>query len=466
MIDQPQPRSPVGARPFPVVSAIVLAAALAGCAGYANLSFAVKDRASLRYFPPFERGIDANHNRHLGAEYFNIAKSLVAGDGFANPFSGRSGPTAWMPPLLPGLLAGLLWACNGDRDAVMAVVIFLQTAVLIGTGLLVLALARQTTSRLWPGAAALVFFLWVVCDFHAWFQFTHDCWLVLLALDLLVAGLCWLRPLAGWRRAAGWGVFGGFCALVGPVVAFTWGLLSLGAGLYNRSWSRLALALAVAGLTLAPWTLRNFLVFGRVIPIKSNAAYELYQSQCLQKDGLIQRTTFDRHPYGKSNRERQEYQLLGEMAYLDRKGLQFRQALAADPVDFLDRLASRFLGATLWYVPFDRAAAPRKPWATWLGRLTHPLPFLAALGLLFAAVAGRLPRFGAVVLGAYLLYLLPYVAVSYYDRYAFPLLLVKVLLLIGAIDQLLCLLPTRTRTSVTRRASCVHAKAALAGDSR
>ena len=46
--------------------------------------------------------------------------------------------------------------------------------------------------------------------------------LILLAVDLLVAGFCWLRPLGGWKSAVGWGALGGFCALVNPIVALTY----------------------------------------------------------------------------------------------------------------------------------------------------------------------------------------------------------------------------------------------------
>src|SRR5207237_6415508 len=120
-------------------------------------------------------------------------------------------------------------------------------------------------------------------------------------------------------------------------------------------------------------------------PVKSNVTYELYQSQCLQRDGLIQSTTWATHPYASAGRERQEYKALGEVAFLDRKGEQFRQAVRAEPLDFLDRLAYRSLGATLWYVPLDRAAAARRPGALWLGRLAHPLPFLALRLLPFSA---------------------------------------------------------------------------------
>ncbi|HJT78975.1 MAG TPA: hypothetical protein VJ739_17395, partial [Gemmataceae bacterium] len=205
-----QPVHALVRRRFPLVPAVLLAVAVCACAVYANLSFAVKNPANYRYFPPFLPGSNRNLNRHLGAEYFNIARSLAVGKGFADPFGRQTGPTAWMPPALPTLLAGLLWACDGNRDAVIAVVIFLQVATLIGTGLLVLALARRTTRRVGPAAVAVVFFLAALFDFKGCFQITHDSWLVMLALDLLIAGACWLRPLARWQTAAGWGLFGGF----------------------------------------------------------------------------------------------------------------------------------------------------------------------------------------------------------------------------------------------------------------
>src|ERR1700745_4331445 len=37
----------------------------------------------------------------------NIAASLASGHGFSSPFRIETGPTAWMPPLYPWLLAGI-----------------------------------------------------------------------------------------------------------------------------------------------------------------------------------------------------------------------------------------------------------------------------------------------------------------------------------------------------------------------
>src|SRR5580704_1643629 len=43
----------------------------------------------------------------FGWEMGRIARALVTGYGYADPFTGHSGPTAWVPPLYPLLLAGV-----------------------------------------------------------------------------------------------------------------------------------------------------------------------------------------------------------------------------------------------------------------------------------------------------------------------------------------------------------------------
>ena len=440
--------SPPGPGRWPSLpAAAVLTAAVCACSVYANLSWAVTDPADYRFFPPFEPRVNANENWKSAAvtEYARIGGSVAEGKGFANPFGGTTGPTAWMPPALPAILAGLYWVSGGNRTFAMVVLIGLQVLVLVGTGLLVLALARQTAGRVGTGVAAAAFLAGLAGHFHLYFQRTDDCWLVLLALDLVVVGFAWFRPLHRWRGAAGWGLLGGLCALSNPIVGLTWGTGSLVLGWQQRAWGRLALAVAVAGLALAPWTVRNYLVFGRLVPVKSNLAYELYQSQCLQPDGVIQRPTLAQHPGRAGTREAREYEALGESAFLERKGEEFRQAVAANPTNFLDRVAERFVAATLWYVPFDRDREAAHPWAFRASRLTHPLPFLGLLVLVLTATRRPLDRSQWAVIGVYALYLLPYVGVSYYERYVVPLLGVNVLLVTWGAARLLSLISPEGR---------------------
>jgi hypothetical protein len=189
-----------------------------------------------------------------------------------------------------------------------------------------------------------------------------------------------------------------------------------------------------AAVTLTPWTIRNYFVMGRLTPVKSNLAYELYQSQCLQPDGLLRTSTFKSHPI--ANLEaRRDYKALGEIAYLDQKGAEFRQAVSADPVDFLDRVSSRLLGGTIWYVPMESNEELKRPWAFWISRIEHPLPFVGLLVLLFAAARGPILAAQGIIMGVYAVYLMPYVVVSYYERYAAPLIGVKVLLVIWGVNR-------------------------------
>src|SRR5947209_3999081 len=116
--------------PFPLLPLLVFVGCVYGCAIYANVPLAMRHSADYRFFPPFKRHVNANANRDLACENFNIARSMLAGKGFAHPFVGQTGPTAWMPPILPSILAGLLWVCDGSRDAVVALVVFLQVNAL------------------------------------------------------------------------------------------------------------------------------------------------------------------------------------------------------------------------------------------------------------------------------------------------------------------------------------------------
>src|SRR5207249_2931293 len=66
------------------------------------------------------------------------------------------------------------------------------------------------------------------------------------------------------------------------------------------------------------------------------------------------------------------------------------------------------------------------------------------LVLLFTGIRARLHWAQWAVMGTYLVYLLPYIVVSYYERYTLPLLGVKVVLVAWAVDRLLALWPRRT----------------------
>jgi hypothetical protein len=126
------------------------------------------------------------------------------------------------------------------------------------------------------------------------------------------------------------------------------------------------------------------------------------------------------------------HETLGEIAYLDRKQEQVVMAIAADPLELFDRMAARLLGATLWFVPENRGPHASAAWFLWMLRWTHPLPFLGLLVLVGVGVNRGLTGIDWSTIAIYILYLMPYIVVSYYPRYGFPLLAVKVVLILRA----------------------------------
>ncbi|HEX4589007.1 MAG TPA: hypothetical protein VH120_03700 [Gemmataceae bacterium] len=414
---------------------IVVAAAVAAMSLYANSTLLLGIPIDRHHLPPFD-GTNQNDIGHLGAEYNRIAVALVDGRGFADPFPARTGPTAWMPPVFSWLLAAIRWDAGGDREKITIAVVVLQDLALIATGWLVIGVARRTTSKVW--LATVLFLGGLIFYFRTCFQFTHDWWVVLAALDVLLTGLVWWQPLQlSWRSAAGWGVVGGLLALTSPAVGFVWGLFAIAEA--RRPARRLfaANAILAAGLTVSPWVVRNYLVFGRFIPVKSNLAFELYQSQCVQEGGVLHDPIWAYHPNAGHNAALAEYARLGETAFMDRKWRQFADAVRANPTDFLNRLWNRFVEATLVYVPFSPTDEYRRPWQVWCARLVFPLPFACLIGLLCMARFDPPGRIRWVLIGTYLAYLMPYVLVSYYERYKVPLLGVEVLLLTWGAERLL-----------------------------
>ena len=300
-------------------------------------------------------------------------------------------------------------------------VVALQALALMAMAVVVLAVTRRTTA-VNPAVVVTTIAATLLSHFYLSFQVTHDCWLNLATLTAILAGLWFGRPLRDARTATAWGLFGGVTALVGPILGATWAVFTVVEGVRERSARRLLLATVVSIAVVTPWAVRNYRVFDRFIPVKSNLAFELHQSQILEPDGVLRSDRMPVHPYPFDNAERKEYKRLGEIAYLDGKMAEWEAAVAADPWSFVTKIGNRFLAATLRYVPLNAAQERQFYWGLWISRVTHALPFLAAVFL--GVTAWRLPllreqRPGLLV---YVVYRTPYVLVSYYDRYAYPLM--------------------------------------------
>jgi hypothetical protein len=217
-----QPCVPTPAFPFPWLAGTALALAIIACTAYVNLTFTMVDKVTCRLSPPFQPNVNGSRNSNLGAEYPNIGKAIFQGQGFADPSAEETRPTAWMPPLLPIFPAGPFWLGGGQLTFATVVVVILQVCVLVGSGLLVLALTRAMAGRLGIWLTGGVYVIAVTLQICLSFQFTHDYWLIILVIDILIAWSCWGQALGSWKTVTALGLFGGVCVLVNPILGLAW----------------------------------------------------------------------------------------------------------------------------------------------------------------------------------------------------------------------------------------------------
>lgn len=375
----------------------------------------------------------------LGAEYDTIAQSVRAGRGISDPFQEPSGPTAWMPPFLPLTLAGVYAVCSDSRDTVRNFCIAMQGPVVFVCGLMVLFATRVPKM---PIAVPVCFLLGATADFYELFQRTHDTQPIAICLSLLLVGIVklWNAPISPWTAAV-WGVVGGLFALTSPVTGFVWAIITTirwlpkRSQLFSRSLKPLAVAAVVSILTISPWVLRNYYHFGRFIPIKSNLVYEIWQSQCLDDDGVLSMKAAYQHPWGSRSEQRIEYLEVGETEFLRRRWPPVIESIQKDPLDLINRIANRWFAATIYYHTFYPMDEYNYPWPLRYKRLYFALPFVSLM-IILAMRRSPFPKELLAAILIYVLFLGPYILISYYDRYAAPLFAVKVILVVYGFDTL------------------------------
>lgn len=394
--------------------------------------------------------LQQDQRHHLGAEYGCVAQAIRTGRGFSDPFFTRTGPTAWVAPVLPYLLASVYWLSDDDRDVAIHFMLLLNSLAMLSAGCILVCEARRLRRTI---LGYLVLVGGLAANFHELFQKTHDSGLLLLLVSCLWigSGLICNRAIGAWIALA-WGVFGGLCALASPAIGGTWAVITAARLAPHSSAGRLPwmLVIATSILVVAPWTIRNRVVLGQWIPIKSNGMYELWQSQCHDDDGVLDHETTTTHPWPRYGSQRTRYLAVGEIAFVAERGKLARQAILAQPLDFLSRVSRRWVAMAVYYRPFRNDDRERGGgWPLLLKRLVFPLPLLATVMLIGRRQQQLESRASAAIL-VWVVSLLPYVLISYYDRYAVPLVGMKMLLVLYGMDSLHHLLKSYWRHRPSR----------------
>ncbi|MHC4400171.1 MAG: hypothetical protein ACYTG0_10870 [Planctomycetota bacterium] len=229
------------------------------------------------------------HAAPVTYEHGRIAENLLAGRGFTIEFLGVEGPTSQQAPFYPFLLAAA-YGCFGVEtpEAILAVQLL---QCLAGAGLVLAVvwlgwvLVPDRRGIGWAaGLAAAVY------PTHV-YMVTHmqvAVWAALL-LTTLLAVVCSPRWRNSWAGAALAGTLCGALLLIEPIMALALPICAVAFWLGEKTerWTgrfkpaplaKVALMAGVAALMITPWLVRNRIVHGEVVFIKSTFGYAFWQA--------------------------------------------------------------------------------------------------------------------------------------------------------------------------------------------
>src|SRR5580698_7972493 len=338
-------------------------------------------RVAVIPFDTIENLMDAEHIHAW--EQGNVARALVAGHGFGSPFVSTQ-TSAIMPPVYPLIVAGI-FEVFGEHTAgsIFAVHVF-DCIVNALACIPIFLVARNSFGKrvgLWA-AWAWVFFPYGIYFAAAWAWSTH----------LLMNALLWLLYMAQRIETspklglwADFGFLAGIAGLIEPsvlvVVPF---LLLLAMWRLARAGKRWLLSGAAASFllaaTIAPWLIRDAMLFHRFIPMRDSMGLELWMGN----NGYSVRFTSDDLHSLHNAQELADYNSMGELAYMDHKAAQAHAYIAAHPAWYAVMCTRRAIYLWTGYWSFDAEYLKMEPMDPFNIPFQSCLTLLAVCGLWLA----------------------------------------------------------------------------------
>ncbi len=332
-----------------------------------------------------------DYQHPLTAEYGIVAEHLVAGKGFVGGgWLGPEQPTALNTPIYPLFLAAWLW--SGVPLPFLGVE--LSQAVLSA---LIIYLSGRIALYLLDASASLIAALMIT--FYP--PLIYFCKQVSPAIFttfftiLACAALLWFLKTPSWAKAIGLGIIWGVALLVEPILLLALPGLTLilwvGWKQTHRSGvlAKLTITALVCLMVLTPWTVRNYLVFERIIPFKTSFGLNFWLGNNPNATGFLYTATGEpmantippeRLAYLSALNEAERYAVLQREAW---------EWIQANPDQFL-RLTAQRIGY-LWLIsPTHQITSEHIVEPRWF----YTLRTVIQAGLLIAALAGAIVAFG------------------------------------------------------------------------
>jgi 4-amino-4-deoxy-L-arabinose transferase-like glycosyltransferase len=365
-----------------------------------------------------------NDHFEFGWEMGRIARALATGYGFADPFNGHTGPTAWTPPLYPLLLAGVFKVFGVYTLRAAWVILAINSIFSAATAPAVYQIAWRSFGRNAEGMKLALWSAWLWALYPAAMQYAvRWVWDMSLTACLFAWVIVLALRLRESANATGWAGFG---ALWGLIALSNSALLTfLPACVLWMVWHRLrdaemlrnvALAAACCAAIVSPWVVRNEAALHAFVPMRSNLGAELYESARLENEGYPSMASL---AFATSDPRLERYRQLGEIAYSRRQGERAWAILRTHRAVFLQHMLKR-----VW---FFWVSVPHPTEHGWKGIASETgremsYAFLSLCGLFGLALAlrHRVPA-AWLFFWAFAIYPLLYYAVTVQARFRHPL---------------------------------------------
>jgi 4-amino-4-deoxy-L-arabinose transferase-like glycosyltransferase len=297
----------------------------------------------------------------FGYENGRLARSIVEGRGFSSPLFEDTGASAWMTPVYPYINAAFFRVFGVYSSASAFALLSFQALISALTCLPIFFSARRLFGlrvAAWSGWA------WAFFPYGIYFPVERiwSTWLSTLLLSTLFLMTLHLEKSTRLLRWIGYGLLWGLTALTDPIAMAAWPFF-LGWAVYRAhrrklSWT-LPLTASVLALTVcvAPWFVRNYKLFGRVIPFRDNAGIEIHI-------GNSGDTSHWRPSYigpWHNDEEWKAFKDLGELRYMDREKQRGISFIRSHPAWFAWVTVRRFAYIWTGYWSFDKGYLEEEP---------------------------------------------------------------------------------------------------------
>ncbi|HEY6301624.1 MAG TPA: glycosyltransferase family 39 protein [Terriglobales bacterium] len=314
--------------------------------------------------------MDPSRNHwHFAFENGKIAYSLVQGHGFGSPLFENTGPTAWLTPVYPYLIAGVFVVFGTYSKASALVLLCLQALISALTCLPIFFVARRTF-----GDRVALFSGWAWALFPLGIYWPAEriwpTWLATLLLTLLfLMTLHFERPasLGAW---IGYGLLWGFTALTEPIVLTVLPIMLGWVGFrLSQQKERWLVPLTVTSLTIilsvSPWFVRNYELFHRFILFRDSMGLELragnngdtsYWASYALSSALSRKIG----PWH-NEAEWQRFKQIGEIAYMEENKEKAIAFIRANPRFFAVMTVRRFVFVWTHFWSFSHYYLEQEP---------------------------------------------------------------------------------------------------------